>query len=145
MNAISSHTPDFGDNIEIVCTRLPDNLRLGFLPRHFGRHFMLVESVIYSHMGNLCAGYSGGYWDFFDLSNGGCYLAPNGSTFALAAPNGFEATVSANVGGLIATLYAFSGLSFELEAVEVLAQRFHQLREFALEHADSAVILAAID
>jgi len=61
MNATPFHTPDTGDNIEIVCTRVPDNLRLGFLPRHFGRHFMLVESVIYSHMSNLCADYSGGY------------------------------------------------------------------------------------
>ena len=61
MNAIPSHTPYSGDSIEIACTRVPDNLRLGFLPRHFGRHFMLVESVIYSHMGNLCADYSGGY------------------------------------------------------------------------------------
>lgn len=56
-----------------------------------------------------------------------------------------EATVSANVGGLIATLYAFSALSFEFESVEVFAERFHQLREFALEHTDAALILAAID
>ena len=145
MNVIPSHSPSPGDNITIVCTRVPDNLRLGFLPRHFGRHFKLVESVIYSHMSNLCADYSGGYWDFFDLSNGGCYLAPNGREYALAAPNGFEAVVSANVAGLIASLYAFSALSFELESVEVFAERFHQLRGFALEHTDSAVILAAID
>ena len=89
--------------------------------------------------------HNGGYWDFFELSNGGCYLAPNGSAFALVAPNGFEATVSANVGGLIATLYAFNALSFELENVEVFAGRFHQLCDFALDHADAAVILAAID
>ena len=145
MNVIPSHSPSPGDNITIVCTRVPDNLRLGFLPRHFGRHFMLVESVIYSHMSNLCADYSGGYWDFFDLSNGGCYLAPGFGTYALAAPNGFEATVDANVGGLIATLYAFSHLAFKFESVEVFAERFHQLREFALEHAESRTILAAID
>jgi len=29
--------------------------------------------------------------------------------------------------------------------VEVFSDRFHQLREFALEHAESQVILAAID
>jgi hypothetical protein len=49
------------------------------------------------------------------------------------------------VGGLIATLYAFSHLAFKFESVEVFAERFHQLREFALEHAESRTILAAID
>ena len=145
MHAIHATSSGSGDAIDIVATRVPDNLRLGFLPRHFGRHFMLVESVIYNHMGNLCAAYSGGYWDFFNLSNGGCYIAPNGSPYALVAPNGFEVTVSADVGGLIATLYAFSSLSFDFESVEVFAKRFHQLRDFALEHADAGGILAAID
>ena len=145
MNAIPSPAPDSGNNIKIACTQVRDHLRLGFLPRHFGRHFMLVESVVYSHMSNLCADYSGGYWDFFDLSNGGCYLAPNGGAFALMAPNGFAATVSSNVAGLIATLYAFSALSFDFVSVEVFAERFHQVREFALEQADAAEILAAID
>ena len=89
--------------------------------------------------------HNGGYWDFFELSNGGCYLAPNDSAFALVAPNGLGATVSANAGGLIATLHGFSALSFELDSVEVFAERLHQLRDFAFGHADAAVILAAID
>ena len=85
------------------------------------------------------------YWEFFDLSNGGCDLAPRGSAYALSAPNGFDATVDAGVAGLIASLYAFSHLAFEHESVEVFAERFHQLREFAFHHAESATILAAID
>jgi hypothetical protein len=55
-------------------------------------------------MGNLCSKYS--VWEFYDLSNGGCYLAPNRGAYELSAPNGFEATVSADVAGLIASLYA---------------------------------------
>ena len=94
---------------------------------------------------NLCADYSGGYWEFFDLSNGGCYLAPSFGSFSLTSPNGFEATVSADVAGLIAALYAFSTLSFEFRSAEVFADRYHQLREFALEHASARDILAAID
>ncbi len=106
---------------------------------------MQVEPAVFGHMGNLCPGYNGGYWEFFDLSNGGCYLAPGRGSFELSAPNGFDATVDANVGGLIASLYAFSHLAFEFEAVEVFAERFHQVREFALEHAEAQTILAAID
>ena len=145
MNAIHSDSLDTGDNARIIATQIPERDRLDFLPRHFGRHFMQVEPAVFGHMGNLCPLYRGGYWDFFDLSNGGCYLAPGCGTYALAAPNGFEATVDANVGGLVATLYAFSHLAFKFESVEVFAERFHQLREFALEHAVSRTILAAID
>lgn len=145
MNAIHSGSFESADNANIIATQVAEGRRLGFLPRHFGRHFMQFEAAVYGHMGNLCPGYDGGYWDFFELSNGGCYIAPGRGTYALVAPNGFEATVSANVGGLIAALYAFSHLAFKFESVEVFAERFHQLREFALEHAESRVILAAID
>ena len=79
------------------------------------------------------------------MSNGGCYLSPHCAAFALSAPNGFEATVSADVAGLIASLYTFSHLAFKFETVEVFADRFHQLREFAIEHVESQAILAAID
>jgi len=39
----------------------------------------------------------------------------------------------------------FSHLAFKFETVEVFADRFHQLREFAIEHVESQAILAAID
>ena len=129
----------------IVATSVPEGFRLGFLPRHFGRLYLVAESAVYSHMGNLCPRYTGGYWDFMDLSNGGCYMAPGAGAYALFAPNGFEATVDGNVAGLIASLYAFSHVSFQHRDLDVFADRFHQLREFALEHAKAGVILAAID
>ncbi len=143
MNTVQSES--FADNAKIVATLVPENYRLGFLPRHFGLKCMRIENAVYGHMGRLCPGYTGSYWDFADLSNGGCYLAPRGGAYALVAPNGFEATVSAEVAGLIASLYAFSHLSFQFETDEVFSDRFHQLREFVLEHPEAQVILAAID
>ena len=128
-----------------IATVVPEHYRLGFLPRHFGRYMMRVEAAVDRHMGSLCSRSSGAFWEFYDLSNGGCYLAPNRGAYALAAPNGFEATVSADVAGLIASLYTFSHLAFKFETVEVFSDRFHQLREFAIEHAESQAILAAID
>lgn len=74
---------------------------------------MQVEAAVYGHMGSLCSRYSGGFWEFYDLNNGGCYLAPNRGAYVLAAPKGFEATVSADVAGLIASLYKFSHLAFK--------------------------------
>jgi len=145
MNTVQSDAFDSAAHTQITATLVPDNYRLAFLPRHFPRYFMQAESAVFGHMSNLCPHYTGGYWEFFDLTNGGCYLAPRGGAYALLAPNGFEATVSGDVAGLIASLYAFSHLAFKYQATDVFSERYHQLREFALEHAESRVILTAID
>ena len=105
----------------------------------------MIETVIYGLMRALCAEYSGGVWQFYDLSNGGCYLAPDRGTYALLYPNGFRATLSADAAGLVASLHTFSHLAFKFENVEVFSYRFSQLREFALEHAEAKAILASID
>lgn len=145
MDSVQSDSSNSADIAKITATLVPEQFRLGFLPRHFGSSFMSVERAVFGHMGGLCPSYAGGYWDFFDLSNGGCYLAPNSGAYALAAPNGFGETLSGEVAGLIASLYAFSHLAFKYEATEVFAERFHQLREFALEHSESRAIFAATD
>jgi hypothetical protein len=131
----------------ITATRVPDTKRLEFLPRHFGRLMLKVENYIYNRFRVLCPAYSGGYWEFHDLSNGGCYLAPSGERYHIVQPgNHFDDTVSADAAGIIITLYAMSELAFEYgDRVEVFAERLHQLREFASTHAEAALILRAID
>ena len=145
MNAVQSDSGTTGNDVKVTAAVVPEHYRLGFLPRHFGRYFGLLESAVYGHLGNLCPSYAGGFWQFLDLSNGGCFMAPSGGAYAIFAPNGFQATVDGEVVGIIATLYALSHLSFEHEAAEVFAERFHQLREFALEHPQAGIILGAID
>jgi hypothetical protein len=56
--------------------------RLYALPRHFGAEFMLaVEREIVLALKELAADYCGGHWHFYELSNGGFYMAPDlGST-----------------------------------------------------------------
>jgi hypothetical protein len=46
---------------------------------NFGRQMMIFEEDLYTNMSQLCADYTGSYWNFYDLSNGGCYLAPSGA------------------------------------------------------------------
>ena len=139
------HSDASAHDAKIAATIVPEHYRLGFLPRHFGRYMMQVEAAVFGHMGNLCPAYSGALWQFYDLSNGGCYLAPDRGAYALAAPNGYEGTLSADAAGLIASLYTFSHLAFKFQSVEVFSDRYHQLREFAIEHAEVQAILAAID
>ena len=119
--------------------------RLDFLPRHFGRQMMTFETAGYAQIRFLASEYSGGYWTFHDLSNGGCFMAPRGPSLRIVAPNGFDETMDAESAGIVATLYALSALSFKYPAFEVFATRFHQLRGFALEHAKAGAILEAID
>jgi len=141
----ANHNPLCSAETDPGATKVPEGYRLAFLPRHFGPLFMQVESSIYEHMRDLCPGYTGGYWEFFDLSNGGCYMAPAGEAFEIQAPNGHSGTVSGDAAGIIATLYALSHLAFRFEDATVLSDRFHQLREFAMEHREAVMIFEAID
>ena len=144
MNA-SSENNTLSTETKITATQVPDGYRLGFLPRHFGRLVLVVEAAIYYRMGMLAPSYTGGFWAMMDLSNGGSFMYPTQSELQISAPNGFEGTVLGEVAGIIATLYALSHLSFEYPDNEGIANGFHELRDFALEHSSAGDIMAAID
>ena len=130
----------------ITASRVPGHQRLQFLPRHFGRFMLHVEQRIYDQMGELAPAYDGGTWEYWDLSNGGCYLMPPVQEYRLAQPsNYFEGTVSAQAAGIIVTLYVMSHLSFAYPRERLFADHFHSLRTFALDHTEAALIFAAID
>lgn len=131
----------------ISATLLADQQRLNFLPRHFGRQMMAVEQHLYGRLSELSSDYMGGYWNFYDLSNGGCYLAPTTPERLriVVQGNDFEGTMSADAAGITATLFTLSELSFRFRHAEVLGTRFHQLRDFAADHAEAALIFRAID
>ena len=131
----------------IIATTVPEAKRLAFLPRHFDRQMMAFEQSLFTHMSQLSADYLGGYWDFYDLSNGGCYLAPSAPTtyHIRVAGNSFDGNLSADAAGITATLFALNALSFRFPRLERFTERFYQLRDFACEHAERRLILAAID
>lgn len=130
----------------IEAHEVPDEERIHILPKHFGRHMLSVEYAIYTFMGELAAAYGGAFWKFIELSNGGFYMAPLGqATFDIRVEgNGFEGVMSGDAAGITACLFAFSHLSFQIPD-DRIANHFHQLRDFALEHAEASSILAAID
>jgi hypothetical protein len=130
----------------IEAREIPNAERLQILPRHFGRHMLTVEYAVFAFMRRIANDYTGGYWGYFELSNGGFYMAPeHESTFNICVDsNGFEGQMSADAAGITACLFALSHLSFQIQH-ESIAFHFHQLRDFALEHAEASTILAAID
>jgi Antirestriction protein len=62
---------------KIEAREVSNDERLQMLPRHFGRHLLTVENAVYACMRQLSSRYTGGYWRFFELSNGGFYMAPH--------------------------------------------------------------------
>jgi hypothetical protein len=126
--------------------RVNAHARIGTLPRHFGRHMLIVENRIYELLREFSTDYTGGYWHFYELSNGGFYMAPELETARLViASNRFEDQMSGDAAGITVCLFAFSHLSFEHREVEAFARHFHRLRDFAVEHGERQKIFGAID
>lgn len=131
----------------IVARLVPDHERMGFLPRHFGsRRFLQGENAVYDWMRRLCPDYTGGFWEFVELSNGGFYMRPSkDSTYMhlCVDGNGFDRPVSADAAGIIVTLFALNSLLWA--GAQDLAKADDALREFAFAHAEGRSILRAID
>lgn len=129
----------------VTATRVADRDRLRTLPKFFGRHMLRIEGLVYTWMGKLSTEYVGGFWEFYELSNGGFYMAPREGTFAIVVfGNQYSGRLSADAAGIVACLFAIGTLmntTIESRFVEL----YHNLRAFAAEHAEGAQILAAID
>jgi hypothetical protein len=106
-----------------------------------------VEPTIFHMAGMLAAKYRGGFWDMFQLSNGGWYMSPAQNTlFVVSSRNGFSGSMTADALGITACLFAFSDLSFGGDDLaEACAAQYHLLREFALDHFEARHILSTID
>jgi hypothetical protein len=130
----------------VTSLRVPEERRLGVLPRHFNSHLLTVEAAIYHFMRTLAHEYTGGLWAFYELSNGGLYMAPDTpKTFHVQVEgNGFDGVLSADAAGVTVCLFALSHLSFRIRDGRI-SEHFHLLREFAAGHPEASLIFAAID
>lgn len=85
-------------------------------------------------------------WEGRALSNGGFYLVPMARlTYRVSvAGNGYEGTMTAEAFGITLSLFALGQLANTTELdCDILA--YHALRDYALDHAESVEIMAAID
>ena len=138
--------------------------RLMFLPKHFGQYCMTVEDLAFNWMRKLSpknesnylthaldkieAHYDGGEWDFFELSNGGVFLAPNGREEYRITVHGnyFDGLLSAEAAGIVVTYFTLGQLSaLPIMFSERAAAYYHKLTDYACEHAEYNKIRAAID
>ncbi len=132
----------------IINTIVPESERMNIVDALFGMAYMLkLEPAVFSIAEALAETYTGGYWEFHDLSNGGFYMAPRHDTeFTLSCENGFEGKLSPDAFGITVCLYAFSEMSFGIDRLaKVCADQYHLLREYAAEHPEARSIYWAID
>ena len=130
----------------IVTSLVSDAERMLTLPRHFGSHMLEAETTVFAWLRELSADYEGAYWHFYELSNGGFYMAPDVSEpFRIeVVGNGYRGRMSADAAGITACLFAYSHLSFRFRDGP-FGDHYAWLLDFAADHAESAVILAAVD
>jgi len=132
----------------ITRQKVADNQRVNIAADLFGAYFPLrLEPFVFSITSQLSEDYSGGYWQFYTLGNGGFYMAPDSDgKFQVTSQNGYEGFMSADALGITGCLYAYSHLSFgEGDIAQTCARQYHLLREFMFEHPESVEILRAID
>ena len=144
-------TIDTNNDAASTITRelVPDRQRADFVHGLFGIAFpMQLEPYVFNIADALSEQYKGAFWSFYALSGGGFYMAPDDDRdFNVRCENGYEGTMSADAFGITCCLYAFSHLSFTAngEIAKVYASSYHVLREFAMNHAEVAAIVAATD
>ena len=128
---------------------VPEQRRANFVEALFGIAFPLqLEPYVFNIAYALGDNYRGAFWNFYSLSGGGFYMAPDDDhDFNVRCENGYEGTMSADAFGIVCCMYAFSNLSFTAngEIAKVYARRYHVLREFAMDHCEVAAIVAATD
>lgn len=139
---------------KIALTIVPQAERFAFLPAMFGDNVYLQgEAQVYDHMTKFCDEYTGGYWKYGLLSNGGHVMLPEmeEAQVRFSVPENFHnSLMTPDAAGIACCLFVLSHLSFALygdnpTACDLVIERFHQLRDYALEHPEREQILDAID
>lgn len=87
--------------------------------------------------------------EYYELTNGGYFVAPKGESIQTEAPNDFAADMSCESAGLLVCLYAYSHLAYEIGqhggSTDYLTSKYFALRGYAINHPESALILASVD
>lgn len=120
--------------------------RMACLPILVGVDCVVLEHTIYGMLRSLSPDYDGGFWDYFQLSNEGFFMAPEtaGPYRIRCDGNGFSGTVSTEVAGIITCAMAYSHLSFRQRG-ERFARAYELLSEFIFQHPEARIIRAALD
>ncbi|MFP2827364.1 antirestriction protein [Citrobacter braakii] len=134
----------------IVCTPAPDEQRVTFWSLHFGSipQWITLEPTVFAWMDRLCADYSGGIWNFYTLSNGGAFMAPEAESdklWSLFNPlNGNGGNLSSEAAGLAVCLITYSHHACRT-GCDAMTEHYYRLRDYALAHPECNAVMHIID
>ncbi|EIS3891513.1 antirestriction protein [Salmonella enterica] len=139
------------DETLITTTPVPDEDRPDFWPRHFRGvpQWILLEPRIFAWTDRLCADYHGGIWQFYTLSNGGAFMAPEADdgedTWSLFnVMNGNSADMSPEAAGITACLLEYSHHACRTGS-DLMTAHYYRLRDYALNHPECSAIMYITD
>ena len=140
----------FAEQAAITASVVPDELRIGFWPQHFGSipQWITLEPQIFAWMDRLCIDYHGGIWNFSTLSNGGAFMAPESEQdekwTLFNSMNGNGAELTSEAAGIVACLMAYSHHACRTEC-DTMTEHYYRLRDYALNHPECSPIMHLID
>ncbi|HCB1520851.1 antirestriction protein [Citrobacter braakii] len=147
---MNTQNHQFAEHTAITASVVPDKLRIGFWPQHFGSipQWITLEPRIFAWMDRLCADYHGGIWRFSTLSNGGAFMAPESDHdekwTLFNSMNGNGAELTSEAAGMVACLMAYSHHACRTEC-DAMTGHYYLLRDYALIHPECSAIMHLID
>lgn len=135
---------------QIAATQVADENRIDFWPQHFGNipQWITLETHIFAWMDRLYADYSGGIWQFYTLSNGSAFMAPDDDSnepwSLFNDMNGNSAAMSAEAAGIAVCLMTYSHHAMRT-GCDAMTEHYYRLRDYALSHAECNTIMHIID
>ena len=139
------------ENLPITASPVAQAQRFDFLPTYFGPALARRgEMLSYGWLRRLCSGYTGGHWNFYTLSNGGFYMAPDlsGKLEMVVAGNQFWGELSADAAGIVAIFFTLGQMAAECEgkdAGDALTRHYQSLLDFVADHPEAALFRSAIN
>ncbi|MFZ4168738.1 antirestriction protein [Enterobacter ludwigii] len=136
----------------LTATLVQDEQRIGFWPQHFGSipQWLTLEPTVFAWMDRFSADYRGGIWNFYTLSNGGAFMAPEANEDTdehwslFNTLNGNDAELSAEATGIAVCLMTYSHHAMRTEC-DAMTEHYYRLRDYALAHPECRAIMHIID
>ena len=134
----------------LTATLVQDEQRISFWPQHFGSisQWIILEPTVFAWMDRFCTDYHGGIWQFYTLSNGGAFMAPEAESDKLWSLfnilNGNGGDLSAGAAGIAVCLMTYSHHAMRTEC-DAMTEHYYRLRDYALNHAECNAIMHIID
>lgn len=122
----------------ITKTLVPEGARLAITPRYLKHKYLSGESTVYAVMRSMCREYDGGYWNYYELSNGSFYMAPKADPvekIKICCVNMYEGEVSYEVAGIITCLYVWCQLANDTEDDHFI-ELYHNLLDYCRQLPD---------